>query len=226
MKVPRRNIKLLIADDHTLFRSGLISLLNPEEDISIVGEANNGQELVDSYFSMSPFPDIALVDISMPVLSGLDAAKMIIGGHADARILFLSMYEDEEYVYHCIKAGGKGLINKNILKEDLISAIKKVNNGEEYYKQGMSKKKLERMYEDGRTRPYENKVQNHEPLSWREEKILKLIGEGLTSAEISERLDVSRRTVDSYRSAIIQKLNLKNLPELIKYAIFHNIKPD
>jgi len=225
MKLLKKSIRLLIADDHSLFRSGLLSLLKPEDDICIVGEANNGQELIDIYFSSSPFPDIALVDISMPVMSGLDAAKQILNRHETAKILFLSMYEDDEYVYQCIKAGGKGLLNKNILKEDLILAIEHVYNGEEYYKDGVTKQKLEKLYKNQEIYSFEDIVHAREPLSWREEEILRLIGEGLTSGEIGDKLEISRRTVDSYRASIIQKLNLKSLPDLIKYAIFHNIKP-
>ncbi len=225
MNLLKKSIRLLVADDHALFRSGLISLLKPEDDIYVVGEANNGQELIDIYFSTSPVPDIALVDISMPVMSGLDAAKNILNRQAAAKILFLSMYEDEEYIYHCIKAGGKGLLNKNILKEDLISAIKQVYRGEEYYKNSMTREKLEKLYKSRESYSYENIVHIQESLSWREEEILRLIGEGLTSGEIGDKLEISRRTVDSYRATIIQKLNLKSLPDLIKYAVFHNIKP-
>lgn len=225
MDATEKNIRLLVADDHALFRSGLLSLLESEEDISIVGEANNGQELVDIYFSTSPLPDVVLVDISMPIMSGLDAAKKILSQDITAKILFLSMYEDEEYIYHCIKSGGKGLVNKSILKEDLIYAIKQVYNGGEYYKHGMTREKLEKKYKNQKSYSYENIVQVREPLSWREEEILTLIGEGLTSIEIGDNLKLSRRTIDAYRMTIIQKLNLKSLPELIKYAIFHNIKP-
>lgn len=225
MSTNKKSIRLLVADDHNLFRSGLISLLTPEEDILVVAEAHDGKELIETYFSLSPLPDIALVDISMPNLSGIEAAKEILIRDENAKILFLSMYEDDEFIYHCVKSGGKGLINKNILKGELIYAIKQVYEGNEYYKNGITKENIEELSLRRNQPSFNQIVSGREKLSTREEEVLKYISEGLTSSEIAEKLNVSKRTVDAFRVNIIQKLNLKNLPELIKYAIFHNIKP-
>jgi DNA-binding NarL/FixJ family response regulator len=225
MDTPEDNIRLLIADDHNLFRSGLVNLLLPENGIFIVGEAGNGEELVEKYFSISPPPDVIIVDISMPVLSGLEAAKRILAADKSAKILFLSMYDDDEYIYHCIKVGGKGLVNKNVLKGELILAIKQIHQGKEYYKNGITKEYLEKLYANQTLPDFDKILLYKNKLSVREEEVLTLIGKGLTSNEIADKLKIRKRTIDGYRANIIQKLNLKNLPELIKYAIFHNIKP-
>ena len=215
-------IRIIIADDHILFRKGLISLLETEVELDVIGEASNGEELVKLYFSTMPAPDILLVDISMPMKSGLDAAHEIIIKDKTARIIFLTMYDDEEYIYHCMKVGGKGLVNKNISKEELSYAIKKVFCGAEYFKNGLNRTNIEKIIQD-RELPLK-RIHPKEILSFREEQVLNLIGESLTTKEIAKKLNLSKRTIDAYRVKIIKKLNLKSLPELIKYAIFHSLK--
>ncbi len=210
-------IRILLADDHTLFRSGILSLLESEANFFVVGEVENGDDLPRKYFNV--MPDVVLLDISMPGKSGLEAAKEIRLKDSEAKMLFLSMHEGNEYIYLCLKAGGMGLINKNITKGELILAIKKVAEGLKYFKNNLSDEQLKQIYNT-----YERKSRNKpifikDALTSREEIVLKLIGKGLMSNEIAKHMNLSKRTVDTYRTSIMQKLNIKNLPELIKYAI-------
>jgi two-component system, NarL family, response regulator NreC len=212
-------IRILLADDHTLFRNGIISLLENEKDIYVVGEVDNGDDLAAKYFEISP--DLVLLDISMPGKSGLEAGKEIKQKDHKAKLLFLSMHEEDEYIYHCLKAGGMGLINKNITKGELILAIKQVSEGSNYFRNNLTEEQIKQIYNKYDRSTYKRPLLAKDSLTSREQNVLKLIGKGLTSNEIAQQLNISRRTVDSFRSNIMQKLNIKNLPELIKYAIVY-----
>ena len=210
-------IRVLLADDHTLFRNGIISLLENEKDIFVVGEVDNGKDLLNKYLEI--MPDLVLLDISMPGKSGLEAAKEIKQNDHKAKLLFLSMHEEDEYIYYCLKAGGMGLINKNITKGELVLAIKRVSEGSNYFRNNLSEEQIKRIYNKYDRSVNKRPILLKDALTSREENVLKLIGKGLTSNEIAQQLNISKRTVDSFRSNIMQKLNIKNLPELIKYAI-------
>ncbi len=212
-----KKIKILIADDHTLFRSGVISLIRDEEDIEIIGEASNGSDVVKLYKDL--LPDLILIDISMPEKTGLEAAKEIRDRDASVKILFLSMHEGADYIYHSIKSGGNGLINKNILKGELIHAIHTIMGGKSYFGHQYSESDIAEII-----KKYESFIEpavfiQPTRLTEKEKEVLSLISEGLTSSEIADKLDISKRTVDSHRLKIMQKLNLKSLPELIRYSI-------
>ena len=208
---------ILIADDHTLFRSGIISLIEGAEEIKIIGEASNGKELVRLYKELNP--DLLLIDISMPEKTGLEAAKEIRERDKDVKILFLSMHEGTDYIYHTIKSGGNGLINKNILKAELLQAIKSVMTGKDYFGINYSESDIRDIVKkyDSFTEP--PVFMQSSRLSEKEKEVLLLISEGLTSSEIAERMFIGKRTVDSHRISIMQKLQLNSLPELIRYSI-------
>ncbi len=210
-------IRVLLADDHTLFRNGIISLLEAEKDIYVVGEVDNGNDLAEKYFEIKP--DLVLVDISMPGKSGLEAAKEIRQRDHKAKLLFLSMHEEDEYIYNCLKVGGMGLINKNITKGELVLAIRKVFEGTSYFRNNLNEEQINHIYNKYDRSSYKRPTFLKDSLTAREKNVLKFIGKGLTSNEIAQQLNISKRTVDSFRSSIMQKLNIKNLPELIKYAI-------
>ncbi len=210
-------ITIVIADDHTLFRSGVISLLEEDSDIKIIGEASNGKELLRLYDEL--IPDLLLIDISMPEKTGLEAAKEIRAKDSKIKILFLSMHEGTDYIYHTIKAGGNGLINKNILKGELLTAIKSVTSGKDYFGTRYTEsdiKEIVKKYESFTEPPV---FIQSSILSEKEKEVLLLISEGLTSSEIADRMFIGKRTVDSHRINIMQKLNLNSLPELIRYSI-------
>lgn len=219
-----QTINVLIADDHNLFRRGLIKMLSGYPDINIAGEAGSGEELINKYIRLNP--DVVLTDISMPSLSGTEAAKRIKEIDISAKILFLSMYFSEEYIYSCIVSGGSGLVNKNILEEELVYAIRKVNTGKKYFGNDFTENKLTELILKYDSVYIKNANIKKPDLSKRELEVLKLIGDGCTSAEISNQLFIDIRTVDAHRSNIIHKLNLKSLSELIKYAVQYNMSQD
>ena len=210
-------VKILIADDHELFRKGLISLLNSSAKIKIIGEANNGKDLITKYLIYKP--DVIIADISMPELSGIEAIKILHKSDDNIKVLFLSMYDGIDYIYHCIKSGGLGLVNKDISKTELLNAISVVAEGNRYFGDEYPKHKIEKILSDYEKQLKSTKYSDIEQLTEKESEILVLLAEGLTSNEIAEKLCISKRTVDTHRNHLIQKLGLKSSPQLIKYAI-------
>lgn len=218
------SIRIVVADDHSLFRSGIISLLEDAAEIFVVGEAVDGSDLYDKYFELKP--DVILVDISMPGVTGIEAIRKILARDPSAKALFLSMHEGEEYVYHILKSGGKGLISKNVMKGELVYAVKAVNSGKKYFGAYWTEEKLEdlkRKYSAGDGTQISTSLAEAS-LTQREIEILRLIGEGYTSNEIAARTELSKRTVDTHRIHLMSKLGIKSLPELIKYAIQYIIQ--
>ena len=208
-------IRLLIADDHNLFREGIKNLLSEEKDIFIVGEADTGESLVTKYKDLNP--DIVLADISMPHLTGIEALEKLKKSGQNPKFLFLTMFDGDEYIYYCAKAGCYGLVSKKIMKGELIFAIKTVNDGKKYFGANLTEQNLNEIIDSFDKKA--ERIKNGYELTPREEQIVRLISEGLTSSEIAEKLFVSKRTIDTHRTHLIQKLNLKSLPDLIKYSI-------
>ena len=209
-------IRVLIADDHQLFRQGMVKLLEESKEICVVGEAADGQALIHQYYICKP--DIILSDISMPVKSGIEAVKKICESEKGVKALFLSMYSGDEYVYSVLEAGGKGLLNKNAMAGEVINAIRTVVDGEPYFI-GYTEEsllKLRRKYMQASAKSNRASI---ETLTDKEREVLMLIGDGLSSVQISEKMFISKRTVDSHRSKILDKLNIKSLPELMKAAV-------
>jgi DNA-binding NarL/FixJ family response regulator len=216
-------IKILIADDHKLFRSGLISMFDDIKDICIVGEVENGAELIEACSKLKP--DIVVADISMPKLSGLEAAKILLQKDNKIKILFLTMYDSEEYIYYSLKAGAKGLVGKNAAKGELVYAIKKIFDNEIYFGSEWNDLKLKELANRYNNVEYVNTTEINADLTGREMEILLYIADGLTSNEIAEKLSLSKRTIDYHRTNIMSKQNLKSLPELIRFAMqmkFHH----
>ena len=209
-------IRILVADDHNLFRSGVVNLLSDEKDIFVVAEAESGEEMIKKYFQLKP--DIILADISMPDMNGTDALKKIRERNETAKVLFLSMYEGDEYIYYCYEAGGMGLVSKKILKGELLFAIRTVYGNKKYFGANINDEKLNEIIERFTKNGLSSDTTDVN-LTPREKQILNLIGEGFTSNEIAEKLFLSKRTIDTHRTHLMQKLNLKSLPEFIKYAM-------
>lgn len=208
-------ITLIIADDHNILRQGLIDALRQYNDIVVVDEAENGQELINKYEKRKP--KVVLTDIEMPLVSGLEAAEEIIRKDADAKILFLSMYFDEDNIYKVDSIGGKGLLSKEIFKDELVCAIRKVFQGETYYS-GMSETDLEKVRL--RSNEINNKRRNSDTaLSPKEHEIMLELAKAISSEEIAHNLKMGKRTVDAYRSSIMNKMGIITLPKLIKYAV-------
>ena len=212
-----RIIKILVADDHELFRKGIISLLIAENDIEIIGEANTGKDLISKYQKLKP--DLVIADISMPELSGIEAVKILSEEDNKIKVLFLSMYGGEDYIYHCIKSGGSGLVNKDVPQNELIHAIKTVSEGKLYFGSDYTEDKIEDLLNNYEKQLKTISLNEIEYLTEKEVEILLLVSEGLTSNEIANKLFISKRTVDTHRTHMAQKLGLKSFPQLLKYAI-------
>lgn len=215
------SIRVLIADDHQLFREGIVSLLKDAQDIIIAGEAENGEELCEKYFKIKP--DMILSDISMPLISGIEAIHAIRKTDGSAKVLFLSMYDSEEFIYYSLKVGGLGLVSKNIIKNELVNAIRTVSGGKYYFGKNFNEEDISSLIErfDSILSP---KLNLNISLSPKEMQTLKFISDGLTSKEIADKLEVSKRTIDTHRTHLMQKLSLRTLPELVKFAIQFSFK--
>lgn len=215
-----KTLRVLFADDHNLVRNGIISLLDNVHDIEIAGEAENGQTLVDLYFKTKP--DVVVSDISMPGMSGPEAVKIILEKDPDAKVLFLSVYEGDEYVFQALEAGALGLVNKSILKAELVEAIKTISTGSKYFGNGYTDERLDDIYKKyslARQEALSDKVQ----LTQRELEVLQLICDGFSSQEIADKLFLSKKTVDTHRGNLIKKFGVSSSAQLVKIAFQQGI---
>ncbi len=213
-------IRILFADDHKLFRQGIISLLDNNDYLCVVGEAENGKELITKYYELKP--DVVLSDINMPLGTGPESIQKIRNKDESPKVLFLSMYTGDEYIHYALKSGALGLVSKSIMKGELINAILAVAKGNKYF-MGKSDEDLENIKKKYTLIEKKKRYVLVDPLTRKEFEVLELVGEGLTSSEIADKLGVSKRTVDVHRSKIMEKLNIKSLPAFIKYAVEFNI---
>jgi len=211
-------IKVLVADDHKLFRSGIIRLLQDHPNIYILGEAENGLDLVEKFFEVNP--DVVLADIAMPQMSGLEAISTIKEKDPGVKALFLSMYDSDEYIYKVLKSGGSGLINKNIMEGELIFALEQVFNGEKYFRGKWDENKLQQLINDFDSNKVSEK-HDLEEINYMEEQILRFINQGLNSREIAEKLKTSKKSIDYYRSTLMKKFSLNTQSDLIRFAFLH-----
>jgi len=205
-------IRILLADDHQVLRSGLRALLNMEPDFDVVGEASNGIEAVKLAETLRP--DIIVMDVSMPEMDGLKAAEEIQSLGLQAKIVILTVHADEQYLFQTLKAGASGYVHKSSADSELIDAIRTANRGDVFLYPSAIKKLLEE-YLRGESREAGDK----DPLTNREREVLKATVEGYTNNEIAEQLVISPKTVDTYRQRIMEKLNLHHRSELIRYAL-------
>jgi len=213
------NIRILICDDHALLRSGIIGLLENEPGIFIIGEAEDGNDLIAKYELLKP--DLVIADISMPRLSGTDAVKELKLKYPDIKVLFLSMLQGDLYIYYAAKVGGLGLVGKNIAKGELLFAINEVNNGRYYFGPLYDEEKIKEVLKKYDNEPVGIKFNFYIKLTETEEKILEYISDGLTSSEIAGKLSLSKRTIDDYRVNIMQKCEVKNHMSMVKFAVLY-----
>lgn len=218
-----QTIKILVADDHTLFRQGIIKLLEEHKEYEVIAEAENGKDLIEKYFIHCP--DIILTDIAMPELTGIQAVEEILKRDRNSKALFLSMYDTEEYVYQVLKSGGMGLVNKNILDEELIYAISKVCNGEKYFGKNWTEANLSLLSQNFEEK-FSEETKHSIDLNFREEQILQMIIDGYTSKEIADKMFLSKKTIDYYRSNLLRKFDIKTQIELVKCGIWYFSKRD
>jgi DNA-binding NarL/FixJ family response regulator len=211
-------IKIILTDDHRIFRDGIKSLLSENEEIQIIGEASDGFELMEM-LKMST-PDLVIMDITMPKLSGIEVTKQISSLYPEMGILILSMHTNEEFVINSIKAGAQGYLPKDTSKEELLKAIHAIYNGGEYYSKNVSDSFLKNF---ARRFKVEQTLKENDELTKREIEILQLAAGGSSNKEIADQLYISIKTVDAHKNHIMQKLKLKNTAELVIYAIKNKI---
>lgn len=209
-----RKIRVLLADDHQLMRSGLRLMLERESDMSVVGEASDGREAVALARSLKP--DVVVMDIAMPNLSGIEAAHQMTQEKPELGIVMVSMHSDETYVLRALKAGSRGYLLKDSAEADLIKAVHVVAGGKSFFSPAISKVLLDDYVRNLKRSGTEDA---YELLTPREREVLQLIAEGKSNKDIANLLNLSVYTVESHRSNLMEKLNLRGLPELILYAV-------
>jgi two-component system response regulator NreC len=207
-------IRILLADDHTVMRRGLRLLLEGQPGFSVVAEASDGREAVQQ--AEATQPDVAVVDIAMPNLSGIEAAERITASFPQTAIVILSMHSDEGYVLRALKVGAKGYLLKDSAEGDLIDAIKAVHEGKTFFSPEISKMLVEDYVREIRTRGAED---SYDLLTSREREILQLLAERKSNKEIAHSLHLSPYTIETHRRNLQEKLNLHSLAELILYAV-------
>jgi DNA-binding NarL/FixJ family response regulator len=209
-----KKLGVLLADDHTLIRAGLRMVVEAQPDLSVIAEADNGREAVAMAQALKP--DVVVMDIGMPSLNGIEAARQIRGSLPDTQIVMLSMHSDEGYVLRSLKAGAKAYLLKDSAEADLARAIRAAAAGKSFFSPAVGKVLLE---------DYMRKLErtgaedSYELLSPREREILQLVAEGNSSKEIANLLNLSAYTVETHRARVMQKLNLRGIPELTLYAV-------
>ncbi|MBF8265495.1 MAG: response regulator transcription factor [Dehalococcoidia bacterium] len=211
-------IRVLIADDHAIVREGLRAILEAQPDFEIAGEAVDGQEAVDKTIQLKP--DIVIMDLTMPRLNGLEAMRQIKRNDPDARVLVLTMHENDTYFFQVLDAGASGYFIKGGSSAELISALRTVWHGDVFLYPSMAKKLLGDYLK--RARMGSDK-ESYKGLTEREQEILKLIAEGRTNQEIADTLVLSTSTVQTHRAHIMAKLGLHTRTDLVKFAIHRGI---
>jgi two-component system response regulator NreC len=208
----RKKITVLICDDHAMFREGVKTILSAQPDLEVVGEAADGKEAVEQAIRL--YPHVVLMDISMPVLKGFDAARRIRKARPDVKVLILTVYDDEDLVARCLDAGAAGYVLKDSPPLQLVYAIQTVHRGQQF----LSPKVLTGVVRQYIAQPSEFKG-GYELLSDREREILVLLAEGQSLKDIATQLNLSVKTVDAHKVNLMRKLDLHDRSELIRYAI-------
>lgn len=209
--------RIIIADDHEIFRNGFKILLKNQDVVELIAEAENGQELVQLVNEHQP--DLVITDIQMPIMNGVEATRVLKQQHPDLGIIALSMFNDEDSVVNMLEAGAKGYLLKNTNKQELLEAVETVYNGNVYYCKATSER-LTKLIAESKFNPY--KESSKTVFSEREIKIMQLMCEQLSNKEIADALFLSVRTIEGYREKIHEKTNSKNMIGVAIYAIKHD----
>ncbi len=203
-------MRILVADDHGIVRSGIKLLLERQPELEVVAEAGDGAEAVEQALRVRP--DLCILDVGMPKLTGLQAAREIRAHQPQARVLMLSMYDDERYLFEALKAGASGYVLKREADQDLVEAIRAVGRGEAFLTNAAERTIIRQWMADGAAGPTV-------PLTAREEEVVKLIAEANTNSQIASILHLSEKTVESHRANVLRKLGMRDRVELVRYAI-------
>jgi DNA-binding NarL/FixJ family response regulator len=214
-----KSITILLADDHELMRNGLRQLLEAEKDLEVVAEASTGMQAVD--LVRTHRPDIVVMDVTMPDMTGISATHHIHAEHPDTRVLALSMHPAGNIVGEMIKAGARGYLTKNCAAGELVAAIRQVHQGRIYLSPEIPRAEVEAYLGDDS--PVKAAGKEGTPLSQREKEVLQLVAEGKPTKAIAEQLFISEKTVGAHRQSIMDKLGLRSVAELTKYAVRHGL---
>ncbi len=209
-----KTIRILLADDHTVVRKGLRMLLESQDGFEVIADACDGRETIA--LAERHLPDVVVLDVAMPILNGIEAARQISVKFPHIAIVFLSMHSDEGYVLKALKSGARAYLLKDSAEYDLVAAIKAVSEGKAFFSPAISKMLVEDYMRQMRERDVED---SYELLTTREREILQLLAEGKSNKDAANLLHLSLYTVETHRSNIFQKLNLHSTAELILYAI-------
>jgi DNA-binding NarL/FixJ family response regulator len=205
---------VFVADDHAILRDGLATLLAAQSDMEVVGTAGNGREAVAGVLRLAP--RVAIIDISMPELDGIEAARQILAGNPDVHVMILSMHAGAQHVFHALEAGARGYLLKESASREVIDAVRIVQTGRRYLSPRVAEIVAQGVSDRSAVSPLSS-------LSQREREILKLVADGHSSARIGVMLHLSPKTVDTYRSRMMQKLHVSDLAGVIKLAIQHGL---
>lgn len=209
-----KRIGVFLADDHTVVRRGIAHIVQGEDDMEVVGEAGNGSEAVEAVLRLRP--DVVLMDIGMPGISGIDATRQIHEAAPDSRVLILTVYDQEDLLYRALQVGALGYVLKGATVDEVLGAIRTVYAGGVFIYPSMTAK----LVRDYQMRLQSGEVQDKSgKLSTREREVLPLLAEGLANQEIAQRLHLSPYTIQTYRQRIMEKLDLHSRTELLKYAL-------
>jgi len=203
-------VRILVADDHGIVRAGIRLLLERQPDLDVVAEAADGVEAVEQ--ALATHPDLCILDVGMPRMTGLQAAREIRSHLPEARVLMLSMHDDERYLFEALKAGSSGYVLKREADQDLVGAVRAVGRGEAFLTNAAERSIIRRWMEEGDEGPVI-------PLTPREEEVVKLIAEAHTNSQIAAILHLSEKTVESHRANVLRKLGMRDRVELVRYAI-------
>jgi DNA-binding NarL/FixJ family response regulator len=212
------SIKVFIADDHAMVREGLRLILEAERDLSVIGEAADGRQAVRLIQQLAP--DVVTMDIAMPILNGIEATEQILNSKTFTQIIILSMHASKEHIFRALEAGAKGYLLKESAGKEMVKAIRAVYAGNRFLSDRISQTVIEDYIHQRTADSEESPIKR---LSPREREVLQLVVEGKTSAEIASNLFLSPKTVETYRSRLMHKLGIKDLPGLVKFAIQHGM---
>ncbi len=211
-------IKVFLSDDHTIVRDGLKVLLEAEKNISVVGQADNGRDAVQQVQKLEP--DIVIMDIAMPGLNGIEATQQILESCHSTRVIILSMHSSKEHIFRALQAGAQGYLLKESAGQEVVKAVHSVYSGKRYTSERITESVIDSYAQQNKSDSAKSPLDR---LSSREREILQLVVEGKSSSEIAKTIYLSPKTVETYRSRLMQKLGVSDMPGLVKFAIQHGL---
>lgn len=204
-------IRILVADDHTIVRQGIVSMLEETGECQVVAQASNGAAAIE--FAMETKPDVVVTDLSMPRLSGLEVVRRLQAQLPDVKTLVLTVHEEDEYILPIIRAGASGFLNKDTSVSELMNAIKAIHAGESYFGP-----RATRAIADQQQRPHDAGLDPYETLTVRERETFQLVVEGKTTKEVAQILDIGVKTAENHRARMMEKLGVRNTAEVVRFA--------